>query len=208
MILRANTLLMGSLVALPWRFLFRREKKSSRERDAAMDDFFEAVRIIVATATALKPEWVDAWERRGDVELPPKYQPDQYLYPRAIEAAIDARYTRNLLYQNRWNSTIEPLFSTYDHDAWAQMRATIERSSGTLAGLRDTHREVLRPEEASWAKRAVAGMDAARAIIRRAEQEEIPTHDVIAKSTFQALYTVLQLSETVLDGLRHEALER
>ena len=208
MIIRANILLTGALLALPWRFLFRREKKSSRERDAAMDDFFEALRTIVATTTTLKAEWVAAWERRADTELPPKYQPDQYLYPRAIEAAIDAKYTRGLLYQNRWNSLREPLFTAYDPDAWAQVRATIERSSANLAAIRAAHVEVLRAEEASWANRAVEGIDAACAIIRNAERNATPTHEVISASTFQALYSVLQLSETMLDGLRREALER
>lgn len=172
-----------------------------------MDDIFESVRAMIATSATLKPEWIEAWERRSDVELPPKYQPDQYLYPRATEAAIDAKYTRALLYQNRWNSRIEPLFTTYDHEAWARVRAAIERSPGNLADIRETHYEVLRADEASWTRRAILGMDEARKILREAERDEIPAHKVIATATFQALYSMLQLSETLLDGLRREALE-
>lgn len=208
MTVRASLLLLLSQLLIPGRFLFRRKKKIDAPlRHAAMDDIFESVRFIVATAAGLKPEWIAAWEHRAEVNLPPKFQPDQYLYPRAFDAAIDAKFTRALLYQNRWNSSINPLFETYDQENWAQMRAAIERSPANLAAIRESRLDVLRIDEASWMKRAVAGMQEAQEILRQAEHSEMPDHDVIAKATFQSLYSMLQLSETLLDGLRREALE-
>lgn len=208
MIFRANILLILSISSLLTRFLFRREKKSSQERDAAADDLFEAIRLFVATVATLKPEWVMAWEQRTDVDLPPKYQPDQYLYPRAVQAAIDAKFARGLLYQNRWNSRIEPLFETFDPNTWSQVRATIERWPASLLAIREAHIRAFRAEELSWIDRAVEGIDESRHRLRNAERTETRTHEVIASSTFQALYTVLQLSETMLDGLRREALDK
>ena len=199
---------MFVILATPGRFLFRREKKSTVQREAAMDELFETLRRIVASASTLKPEWYEAWERRSEVELPPKFQPDQYLYPRAVDAAYDAKYTRGLLYQNRWKSQMYPLFKTYDPDVWAQVRATIERSSTELASIREAHYEVFNAEEISWLRRSIEGIEIARGHLRDAESEQKPPHDVVAASTFQALYSVLQLSETMLDGLRREAREK
>ncbi len=199
---------MGFVAMLPARFLFRREKRSSRERDAAADDLFEAIRMFVATTATLKPEWSAAWDERADADLPPKYQPDQYLYPRATQAAIDAKFARSLLYQNRWNSQIKPLFDTYEAETWSQVRATIERWPATLLTVRETHLAAFHAEEVSWIDRAVEGLDEARYHLRNAEQADTPTHEVIASSTFQALYSAMQLSETMLDGLRREAQER
>ncbi|CAN5676128.1 hypothetical protein BH23CHL2_BH23CHL2_17030 [soil metagenome] len=207
MLLRAHILLSMALVTISGRFLFRREKKPDIERFEAFDELFESLRQIVARASLLKPGWAEDWESRTDVDLPPKYQPDQYLYPNAVEAAFDAKYTRMLLYTNRWNSRIEPLFRTYDPDVWTQVRATIERSSATLISIREAHWGAFRAEEASWIDRAVEGIDQARYILRSAERQEMEPHDVVATATFQTLYSVLQLSETMLEGLRREAQE-
>ena len=195
-------------LATPGRFLFRREKKDVQARNAALDEIFETIRNFIATSATLKPEWVEGWEERSDIELPPKYQPAQYIYPNAVDAAYDAKYARGLLYQNRWNSQINPLFTTYDPDTWAQVRALIERSSNTFLVLRERHIALLRAEEASWLIRAVEGIDDASLQIRTGEKRETPVHEVVASSTFQALYSVLQLSETMLDGLRREAQEK
>lgn len=196
------------LAALRGRFLFRRDKKPDAQRIVALDELFESLRYIIATTATLKPDWESDWQARDDVDLPPKYQPDQYLYPRASDAAQDAKYTRALLYQNRWKSQIEPLFETYDPDTWTQVRATIERSSAALVNIREAHWDAFRAEEASWIDRAVEGLDEARLILRSAERKEQQPHDVVALATYQTLYAVLQLSETMLDGLRREAENR
>jgi hypothetical protein len=199
---------MFAVLAVPGRFLFRREKKSSEGRDAAMDEVFDALRRVIASASTLKPEWIEAWERRSETELPPKYRADQYLYPGAVDAAVDAKYTRGLLYQNRWNSQMFPLFENFDPETWTQVRATIERASAVLASIREAHFDAFSAEEVSWLRRAIEGIEVARGHLREAERTEKPAHEVVAVSTFQALYSVLQLSETMLDGLRREAREK
>ena len=201
-------LFLIAYLTLPGRFLFRREKKDVRVRHAALGEIFETIRQFISTVTTLKPEWVDAWDARAGADLPPKYQPDQYIYPNATTAAYDTKFARGLLYQNRWNSQINPLFLEFDQDTWAQVRALIERSSMNLLGLREAHYEVLRAEEVSWIGRAVEGIDEASYQIRTSERDESEVHEVIASSTFQALYSMLQLSESMLDGLRREAQDR
>ena len=202
---RAHVLLLILLLALRGRFLFRREKKPDANRIAALDELFESLRYIVATAAMLKSDWESEWQTRDDVTLPPKFQQDKYLYPRASEAAQDAKYTRALLYQNRWNSQIDPLFETFDPDTWTQVRATIERSSAALVNIREAHWDAFRADEVSWINRAVEGLDEARYVLRNAERQDLQPHEVISGATYQTLYAVLQLSETMLDGLRREA---
>lgn len=190
------------------RFLFRRERKPDKFRDEALDELFAVLRAMYATAATLKGEWISQWEQRDNVALPPKYQPDKYLYPGAVEAAIDAKFARALLYQNRWRSQIDPLFEDFDANTWSQVRAAIERSSQALLVVREVHQDALRSDEASWIDRAVEGIDKARYTLRQAERHEMPVHELIAATTFQTLYSALQLSETMLDGLRREALEQ
>ncbi|MEZ4570333.1 MAG: hypothetical protein R2849_08390 [Thermomicrobiales bacterium] len=208
MLFRANFLLAMIIQTTAGRFLFRREKKPDQNRVEAFDELFNVIQTIVETATLLKPGWTEAWEARTDADLPPKYRADQYLYPNAVPAAYDAKFTRALLYQNRWNSQIEPLFETYDPNAWTRVRATLERSSAALLGVREAHWNAFHAEEASWIDRAVEGIDEARYVLRNAERDDTPHHEIVASSTFQTLYSLLQLSESMLDGLRREAQDR
>ncbi len=173
-----------------------------------MDDVFASLRQIYATSALLKREWTEQWNHRAEVDLPPKYEAERYLYSGATDAAIDAMFGRAILYRNRWQSQIKPLFDTYETETWSQVRAMIERSSPAFVTLREEHRSVFHADEASWINRAIEGLDEARYIIRRSEQEATETSDLIARSTYQTLYTVLQLSETMLDGLRREAEDR
>ena len=191
-----------------FRFLFRRDKRRQSERDAAMDDLFATIRQVIEVAAELKPEWSAAWANRDQADLPPKYQPDQYLYPDAVAAAYDAKFTRALLYQNRWKSRTEPLFERYDGEIWTRVRATIERTSMMLLRVRGNHPDAFMPEEASWIDRAVEGIDEARYVLRRAKDDATATHETVAAATFQTLYSLLQLSETMLDGLRREMMEK
>jgi hypothetical protein len=188
-------------------YLFRRNRRDDVRRHAALDELFEALRAIFATTALLKPDWVEQWDQRTRIELPPKYRSDQFLYPRAVDAAFDAKFARALLYRNRWRSRIEPLFESFDADSWSRVRATIERSSTALLAVRDAHVDAFREDEASWIDRAVENLDEARYMLRAAERQHIPAHELIATTTFQTLYTALQLSETMLDGLRREAIE-
>lgn len=187
--------------------LFRRSRRDDNRRNEALDELFEALRTIFATAATLKVEWVEQWEERATAELPPKYWPSQYRYPGAIDAAYDAKFVRALLYQNRWRSQIEPLFGDYDPDAWSRVRATIERSSSALLAVREAHWDILRDEESSWIDRAIEHLDEARYTLRSAERQEIAAHELISTTTFQTLYSTLQLCESMLDGLRREAIE-
>lgn len=200
--------LLAVAASQPWRFLFRRDRKDERRREEALDELFATLRAIYSTAALLKDEWQEQWQRRDQVELPPKYQPDRYLYDRAVDAAMDAKFVRALLYQNRWNSRKAPLFERYDPDIWSQVRATIERAGQALLSIREAYREYLRADEASWIDRAVEGIDQARYTLRSAERGEKPLHEVIATATFQSLYATLMLSEALLDSLRREAEEQ
>lgn len=192
----------------PWRFLFRRDRKDDQRRAEAMDEIFGALRAIYATAATLKEDWTEQWERRDQVELPPKYFGDRYLYEGAVQAAYDAKFARALLYQNRWNSSVDPLFETYDPNTWSQVRATIERAGHALLAVREAHYDALGQNQASWIDRAVEGIDQARYTIRSAERGDVPIHQVIATATYQSLYSTLMLSEALLDGLRREADEQ
>lgn len=205
----SHLVLLAVLAAIqPWRFLFRRDRKDEQRRYEALDEIFAVLRAVYSTTATLKDEWQAQWQRRDQVELPPKYHPDRYLYEGAVDAAVDAKFVRALLYQNRWRSRKDPLFEDYDPNTWSQVRAMIERSGYTLLAAREEYRDYLRLDEASWIDRAVEGLDQARYTLRSAERGELPVHEVIATATFQSLYSMLMLSEVLLDSLRREAEEQ
>src|SRR5690606_1877451 len=179
-----------------------------RSRYEALDEIFAVLRAVYSTTATLKDEWQAQWQRRDQVELPPKYHPDRYLYDGAVDAAVDAKFVRALLYQNRWRSRKDPLFEDYDPNTWSQVRGMIERSGYTLLAAREEYRDYLRLDEASWIDRAVEGLDQARYTLRSAERGELPVHEVIATATFQSLYSMLMLSEALLDSLRRQAEEQ
>lgn len=195
------------LVSPPALLRFFRSEPEDENRQEAFSTIFEITSIALQTAAELKPEWTQQWHERTERDLPPKYQPDQFIHPDAVDAAYDTRYGYALLQRNRWRSKIEPLFATVDHDSWSRVRATVERLSPALINARERYWDSLRIDERSWIDRAVEGLDDARYMLRQADRREIPQSELVSETTFRLIYVTVQLSETMLDRLREDAAE-
>lgn len=198
--IHASVLLFGTST------LLRFWKKPSRdERYEAYTELFATLASLYQLAAGLKQEWIQQWEYRREVELPPKYRPENFEHPGGRNAAYDLKFATKLLQQNRWKSKVQPLFETVDKSAWIQLRNALHEISPTLLGIKDVYVEYLGPAEIEWINNAVEQFDQVRHDLRISERDEAPSSRVVADTTYGTVYTAMQLSDRLVEHLRQEA---
>lgn len=196
---------MPLLVLLGGAPLFFRRKPRQDPRQDAYAELFAAVAQIYEQTARLKPHWRAQWERRREAELPPKYQPENLSNPIAVDAAYDLKVGRALLYQNRWRSQTQPLFSELDRAAWMALRGEVLQFPVLLMHLRDLHLDHMRADELDWLDRAVETFDQARYQLRQAERDDGSEAQLVADTAFSALFAATNLSARLIERLRYEA---
>ncbi len=173
-------------------------------REAALNDLYAILAATYETVASLKPEWTEAWDDRHTTTLPPKYERDNALPPRTIEAVREMRFARELLQRHRWRSVKQPLFADVEPPAWATLQRRLQLVSAELLAVQDAHMEQLRRDEIEWIERAIEGYDNARRYIRTAEREDEPLERQVANSAYVALHLALQLSDRLIERQQYE----
>lgn len=190
----------------PGLFLFRRERDTN-ERDEALDEIFRALSSVYQSAAQLKEPWIEQWDRREDIKLPPKYNEVLFGNTTAIAAAYELRFATALLHQNRWRSKVQPLFETVDRTAWSRVERTLQQITPALAAIQDNRVEVLREDESGWIDHAIERFDEVRINLRSAERRDVPVAERVSTTTFGLVLVASQLSYNFLERLRQEAAE-
>lgn len=205
-----GALLLVPIIVLsltPARFLFRRGKDEQEQRHEAFDQLFAFNREVFETAAAMKSRWMDHWMQRDQDALPPRYRQENFIYPRAVEAAFDMRFATALLHRNRWKSKVQPLFAEVDQRQWKLLRSTLAHASIKLVNINERYGAVLRADETVWIDHAIEDFDEARRVLRRQEADEVEEQHVVAETTFRTVLVAAQLSQNLLERLEEEAAE-
>lgn len=184
--------------------LFWKRNSTDEEREAVFNTIYDTVATTYETAASLKPEWAEQWEERGALKLPPRFEQDEALPPRTIQAVREMRFARSMLQRHRWRSVKQPLFEVVEPGPWAAVQRSLQVVPANLLMIEDEHHGFIRQDEADWISRAVEGFDNARNYLRTAERSGEPLNRQVANSAYVAIYLSLQLSDRFIERQRFE----
>lgn len=184
--------------------LFRRRQPSVTREDA-FRDLFQQLAALYEGAARMKPEWNESWQGRRNDPLPDKYDIGSSL---AVEAAQDMRFAIRLLQQNRWKSVVSPVFERFEESAWAELQDTATRISTAIASLSDAHADRLYQDEQDWLNAAIEQFDEATRLRRRNERDGVAVSRRVAEGVYQPVHAAIQLSDRLLERMRHEAAQQ
>lgn len=184
--------------------LFWKRSKGDEAREAMFATLYDTVADLYESAAYLKPHWAEAWEDRNIMPLPPKFEQDEMLPPRTIQAAREMRFARALLQRHRWRSVRQPLFEVVEPVPWATLQRKLQVVPANLLTIEEQHLEAIRQDEIDWIARAVEGFDNARSYLRTAERAGEPIERQVANSAYVAIHLSLQLSDRFIERQRFE----
>ena len=197
-----HTALIASLLSP--QLLFWKRNTNDEQRESIFNSVYDVVADLYESAAYLKPTWTSDWEDRQLIKLPPKFEQDETLPPRTVQAAREMRFARMLLQRNRWRSVRQPLFEEVDNAAWSALQRNLQIVPANLLTIQEQNIEFIRHDEIEWLDRAIEGFDSARTYLRTAERSGEPLNRQVANSAYVSVHVSLQLSDRFIERQRYE----